>query len=433
MTGPRGWSRGVVAAARALMAPTDLGTMPARQVAQLFSRADEHKALMPLAVLLQRQRMAIPTHIASRLATLASHRDTLETIQVSIAGALARLGIAHLFVKGFSVGKKYPQGLPRQFNDIDLLVRDVHQLQPVISALAELGFEIRALGLGRRGTDSPPSVAVMLGGRDGACLPRVEVNFEVLPIYWSTGLLLPDAAWGRPIPTELGPVPAPVDALLIQLAECAERRLQIRDALDLVALAHDVAPGGAQSLADTIHAHFLHTEVATVLASLEQILRPIGPLPAVLAELAARLRPDGLAWLVPSKRLRLLLFHGMPAAGLRGSRAVLRYARAVLMRDAVWLVRKKPRFHQIVCALSDRLDACRELEAGLASQFLILDPHWSGTFAWCGEPTSVLLRSPIGLLAATPLGAVGPRRARMIAAACESLTRAPPAPFPATD
>lgn len=77
---------------------------------------------------------------AAELERLMARERILETELALVSAALAEAGVDHLLLRGPALGRSYPPGWKRQYNDLDVLVRYEEQLTTALDALAAHGY-----------------------------------------------------------------------------------------------------------------------------------------------------------------------------------------------------------------------------------------------------------------------------------------------------
>lgn len=177
------------------------------------------------------------------LARLRCREAVLNAELAGIAAALAGSGADYLVMRGPALTRFYPTGWVRQYNDLDLLVRDDTALPTVLRRLARHGYYVARPVVSR---------AVATGIWRGIALNK-QVDQLGHPMYLdmtSLGpalsstrhLTVPAACWqDREMLTTAG-IPVPVSGATWQVAlfaaELVERRgsFVLRDVLDLAAL-----------------------------------------------------------------------------------------------------------------------------------------------------------------------------------------------------
>jgi Uncharacterised nucleotidyltransferase len=175
---------------------------------------------------------------SAELARLRRREYLMDQELALIASALG--SVEYLLLRGRALGRFYPQGWARQYNDIDILVRDERAVPAALDELARHGYYVArpvvSRAAGRR---------IWLGMALNKHVPGLEhpmyLDVTTLgPALSSTRhLSLPAAAWRTAGRIEVNGVPVRVPGTAWQAAllaaELAERRGDyiLRDVLDL--------------------------------------------------------------------------------------------------------------------------------------------------------------------------------------------------------
>jgi hypothetical protein len=186
---------------------------------------------------------------AAELARLGRRERILEAELAVVAGALAEAGVAHLLLRGPAIGRRYPPGWKRQYNDLDVLLRREEQMTAALNALATRGYYL-ARPIVCRKQERRTWLGVALNKTVPGLGHPMYLDLATLGpgLGASRAFVLPDAAWAECEPLtgsavgEVGEVGIPVLATdwqaVVFAVELVERegRFVDRDLLDLHAL-----------------------------------------------------------------------------------------------------------------------------------------------------------------------------------------------------
>jgi hypothetical protein len=182
---------------------------------------------------------------AAELARLGRRERILEAELAVVAGALAEAGVAHLLLRGPAIGRRYPPGWKRQYNDLDVLLRREEQMTAALDALATRGYYL-ARPIVCRKQERRTWLAVALNKTVPGLEHPMYLDLATLGpgLGASRAFVLPDAAWAEceTLARTSGDVGIPVLATdwqaVVFAVELVERegRFVDRDLLDLHAL-----------------------------------------------------------------------------------------------------------------------------------------------------------------------------------------------------
>lgn len=184
---------------------------------------------------------------ASRAAAVReSHRrEVLERELVTLCDTLLPLGVDFVLLRGLAVARHYADPRTRQFGDLDVLVRHVGDLPPILSALNAVGHRVvRPVILrgGARGARPWAGVALNKNVRDLDHPVYVDITTSGPAVTALSHVALPDRVWERRECLVVGdssvPVLAATDLVVVFAVELCERAVcVVRDGLDLARLA----------------------------------------------------------------------------------------------------------------------------------------------------------------------------------------------------
>ena len=198
---------------------------------------------LAFTVLAALDRPELTLHQTMEVERLTTRESVLEAELVRIARVLGSAGIEYLLLRGPALGRMYPSGWKRQYNDVDLVLRRTDQVPQALERLTRLGYYL-----------ARPMVCRAQGHRSwlGIALNRtlsglghpMYLDLTTLGPALSAGhaLVLPEAAWESRDSVSLGgtevPVLDPTWQAVVFAVELVERAGQLigRDRLDLVAL-----------------------------------------------------------------------------------------------------------------------------------------------------------------------------------------------------
>jgi hypothetical protein len=90
--------------------------------------------------LADRLELSLPDHHRSELERLRRRADVLDQEAVTIAAALAATGVDYLLLRAAGLARFYPPTLVREHNDLDILLRDEHDVGRVLKSLTAVGY-----------------------------------------------------------------------------------------------------------------------------------------------------------------------------------------------------------------------------------------------------------------------------------------------------
>ncbi|MGW7244230.1 nucleotidyltransferase family protein [Streptomyces sp. NPDC054804] len=206
-------------------------------------------------------------------------RETVLDQELAAASAcLTTAGIEHILLRGHALGTRYPAGQVRQYNDVDLLLRDGAALPGALTALCALGYYIARPVVCRRDRAGLWAGVALNRRVEGLGHPMyLDITTLGPGLDRASALPLPDEAWARVRDLPVLGIPVPVlDTTwqaVVFAVELVERggEFIFRDQLDLLALDRDEADWDAvvAALAEAPAA-------AAALAELHRIARRTG-------------------------------------------------------------------------------------------------------------------------------------------------------------
>ncbi len=372
--------------------------LDSRSLERILTVADRGKLLIPVARSLFRASVPLPEGWDGRVATRLLRRRRLASLMFELAPLVGATGAT--FVKGFGLEALYGVDYRRQFADLDLVLQTGHQFWDVCEILVAAGFRPAVVTLARRQQDGEV-VALASLRRNGQ---NIDVTAGALPLRWRSSYGLGDAWRHQVVGTgdRAVAVPMPASAFLVHAAELLEnRRVAIRDALDMSILARSVPAEEREVVIATIADAGLETQLVRATVALTRLgLKAPPPLPTT-----------GICW---------------PGRGtLQFDRRAGGAARALsgLARDAGVALGHRRSGRVAITALSEWVPGRRAFERGAYVQFMPLRSDVRGGFRWLDS--SVLL-TPLVCLLAAPLGVVG----RQCVRANHRVSAPPVAPIP---
>lgn len=291
----------------------------------LLQRAKQRRVLLPLAGSFEDAGVRLGEELAAEVHCLAAHRERLFQAARRLAVRLLPT-TTFVFLKGFAVERHYRGTLCRQFNDLDVLVRDEGDLWVALRQLSALGFDFETMIWQQDSEGGMKSAQVVLHEvkpPQGSNRPlKIDLAARALPLTWSTSLF-PAWIWHRlerlPAAREL-PIPCGEDLFALQVVECFEREnMMVRDVLDLVSLSRGLAsPGAPKRLLDLASESHTCVESGRVLRRVFEITHDKDPGPAL--EWLSQSLELRTALLLPDlpRSLRLAAFHVLPSAAMLG-------------------------------------------------------------------------------------------------------------------
>ena len=218
---------------------------------RLLALADREQVLLPAADALARGGVVLPAPWPEAVERRRSGRQERLAVALDLSRRLGRLGLSHLFLKGFGTEAAYGQGYLRQFGDLDLAVPGLAELWQVAAVGLDRGFRLASLVI-RRCPDSRVWSGLAVLEAASAIEPEEGVCIEIMagaqPLFWTTAAQFHRQHWqGKELRAAGGSlaVPCPEHAVLIQLGEHLERtRLRLRDLWDFRVLTKSFPSGG---------------------------------------------------------------------------------------------------------------------------------------------------------------------------------------------
>jgi hypothetical protein len=180
----------------------------------------------------------------AQTAELARLRRREAVMNAELEQVVAALdGLDHLLMRGPALTRWYPEGWVRQYNDLDLLIRDAAAVPAVLSRLARHGYYVARPIVARTGRAGTWLGIALNKQVEGLGHPMYLDVTSLGPALGSTrNLTLPAAAWRTRESVPLGNVSVPVLDRFWQAAllavELVERdgAFALRDVLDLAVL-----------------------------------------------------------------------------------------------------------------------------------------------------------------------------------------------------
>jgi hypothetical protein len=244
------------------------------------------------------QGLPLGPQAGAELERLRTRERVLGRELAAASACLTAAGIEHILLRGDALGTRYPQGQVRQYNDVDLLLREGTALPRALTALRALDYYLARPVVCRRDRAGLWAGAALNRRVEGLGHPMyLDVTTLGPGLDRASALPLPAEAWaGVRHLTVLGtsvPVLSTTWQAVVFALELVERNGEFifRDLLDLLALERDgtewdavaaalVGAGGAAA-------------AAAALADLHRVARetgiPVGELPARMR--AVRVRP----------------------------------------------------------------------------------------------------------------------------------------------
>ncbi|SEG94233.1 Uncharacterised nucleotidyltransferase [Actinacidiphila yanglinensis] len=243
---------------------------------------------------------SLPLDAAARaeLDRLRTREAVLDRELAAASGHLTAAGIEHVLLRGHALGTRYPPGRVRQYNDVDLLLRDGSALPAALTALRPLGYFVARPVVCRRDRAGLWAGAALNRRVEGLGHPMyLDITTLGPGLDRAAALPLPAGAWaGVRDLTVLGtavPVLGSTWQAVVFAVELVERAgaFIVRDLLDLLAL--DRGGTDWDAVAAALGRAPAAAAAATALAELHVLARatgvPVGELPVPLR--AARARP----------------------------------------------------------------------------------------------------------------------------------------------
>lgn len=231
----------------------------------------------------------------AELERLRNRERVLGRELAAACACLTAAGIEHILLRGHALGIRYPEGQVRQYNDVDLLLRDGAALPAALAALSALDYYVARPVVCRRDRAGLWAGAALNRRVEGLGHPMyLDITTLGPGLDRATALPLPADAWaGVRSLTVLGasvPVLGTTWQAVVFAVELVERNGEFifRDLLDLLALDRDGTDWDAvaAALAEAPAA-------AAALVRLHRLARaagiPVGDLPARVR--ADRARP----------------------------------------------------------------------------------------------------------------------------------------------
>lgn len=132
----------------------------------------------------------------AELDRLVQRERILQEELTLVARTLAATGAEHLLLRGPAMGRGYPPGWRRQYNDLDVLLRHEEQLTAVLEALAEHGYHLARPIVCRAQRGRAWLAAALNRTVPGLGHPAYLDLSTLGPGLGATGaFVLPDAAW----------------------------------------------------------------------------------------------------------------------------------------------------------------------------------------------------------------------------------------------
>ncbi|HEY0167523.1 MAG TPA: nucleotidyltransferase family protein [Jatrophihabitans sp.] len=240
----------------ALLWPGGLDSADAVTLGRLALLAEEQEVLLPLAD----QFLAAPacTELVAERVALRRGNHARAVIQLrQVDEALRSAGVPFLVIKGFGYEHLQPAGYQRQMDDLDLVLPTIADGWRAVTALAELGYQLRAATVARR--DWGWSAVIALQDDKGT---HVELNCAGM-IFHSHSVLRWNAELFTDHETVRGVgVSGRRWAAAILIAEMVDRpRLRLRDRLDARAVLARLDGSDEAWLADLARRHALGWEL----------------------------------------------------------------------------------------------------------------------------------------------------------------------------
>lgn len=380
---------------------------PAREA--LLLAADDERMFLPAAAALQAAGGArsLPAGVRPLHARRTEQRAILRELAVDAAARLDSAGVSCAFLKGSSVEQAYGDGAVRQCGDVDIAVPSLDALWEAVWALSP--GRLRVVGLSVR--RDPRSgrwcgSAALADGNHG----KIEIVAGAQPATWATAVPFDEAFWAQRRRGAQGlPVPGAAHVLALQLCELFERgRLRMRDLADVSAIAGALDEAERAAARTLVEAAGLGAEGHRVVRA----LRALGDRSATdaAAGLAATLGGAGRWGNAAPRVLR------MATRDALGSGPLL--ALGGLARQLASAARRSERLARALTRCDGRLDGEALARAGLFVTHVPVSARPRGPMAWARSGEDRLLRTPIGVFLALPLGVSDGTRVVRARAAC---------------
>jgi hypothetical protein len=218
----------------ALLADSAHDAAPAGPPRWSFSQLDREK-VAPQALTLPNA----PEDGPQRLEAIASKRAILEHELALVSAALDEIGVEFCVLRGFAVQAVYPAGVRRQFNDVDICLRDGTYVPRALTTLAANGYYVARPLVARRGRG-----ATWLGIALNKRVPSLQEPLYLDLVVGGPGVTplhawtLSAQAWEGIVDARVAgatvPLLAPTPSLAACIVELHEREdLLARDYIDL--------------------------------------------------------------------------------------------------------------------------------------------------------------------------------------------------------
>ncbi|TDC79021.1 nucleotidyltransferase family protein [Streptomyces hainanensis] len=196
-------------------------------------------------VLAAAERLGLPLgdEAAAELARLRDRDRVLNRELITINRRLAATGIEYVLLRGSALGRRYPPGHVRQFNDVDILLRRGADLPVALRALGEVGYYVaRPVVCRRQAADLWAAVALNKRVPDLDHPMYLDLLTLGPAVDRVRALPLPESAWlslesrGRGEHPPVLPLDWQTVVFAVELVE-REGSYSLRDQLDLLVLA----------------------------------------------------------------------------------------------------------------------------------------------------------------------------------------------------
>lgn len=356
-------------------------------------------------------------------ALIQTRQKVLEEELRELAGSGYVPDSSVLLLKGLAVSTYYPDYVPRQMNDVDLVVRDETVFWRLCSWLENRGYEQRVMGVAfpepqevgkwyfAFGYSKPIAALYSLTNSDFERLARVDLHYEAVAAthrhFFDYRPIIERARDDRylanvPRRRSVGSflVPTPEDCLLALLAETAERTPIARDAVDFAVLTRS-CPG---TRVDALDWNSLLARIEEQ-GLIVQFLRLADYYTAISrAALPDRLKEAHKRWSVNYPYWRaishsILLGYVFPRVARQQGMKVATKHVLLEVGDKLWEGASASRIRPKSRNAFVRYHDTSENQAGF---FLLRVAELSGHPSWlAGSRDELLLRTPTGLYLAT--------------------------------
>jgi hypothetical protein len=359
------------------------------------TRQGRHQVAMTLAGLWEREGRFVSPALRYELRLHRDLQATLRQVRDEQLRHVPRSG----FVKGLEVAALYPQGVPREMKDLDVLVPDRADVWCSAARLIGQAWSVRAFSLLELAGRRHVVVGLWRPARDPQVMFPQVVEIATIAFPGTRGV-----AWSA-LPERDDP---PLKNLVALLNERVEDRawrptLRARDLIDGLVLLRALGPGAQARVWESVRRHGFEREWAELATRLARL----------------RLLPDGFAATGPG------VVRGRLAALRRGAHAAGPVAAAVgWVQDGMVADRRSTSRRHVARLLDRRVAPLRVLRTGLPLYGLLVDGRPAAQdLELIERDGAAVARTPIGTFALSFTDSVD--RAGRLAAALVAPVPAP--------